>query len=206
MISPSPSPSSDPSWQREQPFTWANLVTAVRTVVGVALFSIAAFERSAAWNFAGLAVYWSLDMLDGFLARRLHQETRLGAQFDILADRLLVAFFYLNYLALHPGRAVVVALFLFEFMVVDHYLSNQFLRWPILSPNYFYKVDRLIWKLNWSLPGKLFNTGLITMLLLLVPPAWPALSACVILIGLKLYCCVRLHGLAQPEVAFIPIR
>ena len=120
--------------------TWANAVTLVRTVGGLILFSVAAFKHSAAWNLAGLAVYWGLDFLDGYLARTLNQETRFGAQMDILADRFLVAFFYLNYLAMHPELAVVIALFLLEFMVLDHYLSNQFMRWRILSPNYFYNA------------------------------------------------------------------
>jgi hypothetical protein len=49
--------------------TWANLVTLIRTAAGLALFAIAAIEHSVAWNLIGLAVYWSLDILDGFLAR-----------------------------------------------------------------------------------------------------------------------------------------
>jgi CDP-diacylglycerol---glycerol-3-phosphate 3-phosphatidyltransferase len=151
---------------------WANLVTLIRTVAGLALFAVAATEHSPAWNLAGLVVYWSLDLLDGFLARRLHQETRFGAQFDILSDRFLIAFFYLNYLELHPEAAVVVALFLFEFMILDQYLSNQFMRWPILSPNYFYLVDRTIWRLNWSSPGKFLNSAAVTILLLATGSAW----------------------------------
>ena len=123
-------------------FTWANLATAIRVVAGVVVFAIAAANRDETWNYAGLAVYWVLDVVDGFLARALDQETRLGAQMDILADRLLVAFFYLNYVAIHPEMIVPVALFLFQFMGIDHYLSNQFMRWPIKSPNYFYEVDR----------------------------------------------------------------
>ena len=70
--------------------TWANAVTLVRTVGGLVLFSVAAFKHSAAWNLAGLAVYWGLDVLDGYLARALNQETRFGVQMDILADRFLV--------------------------------------------------------------------------------------------------------------------
>lgn len=67
--------------------TWANGVTFVRTIGGLVLFSVAALEHSMTWNVAGLAVYWGLGFLDGFLARALNQETRFGAQMDILSDR-----------------------------------------------------------------------------------------------------------------------
>ncbi len=184
---------------RETVANWANLVTAIRTVVGLALFAAAAVEQDARLNYAGLAVYWVLDIVDGFLARKFNLETRLGAQFDILADRLLISFFYLNYLASNPSAAPTVALFLLQFMILDQYLSNQFLRWPILSPNYFNLVDELIWKLNWSVPGKLFNTGLVTVLLVLLPTQIPALLASVVLILLKLFCCQRVLRLAAPE-------
>jgi hypothetical protein len=119
--------------------TAANAVTLLRLVAATALFAASAYLRDPALNLAGLAVYWLGDVADGFLARRLDQETLFGAQWDILADRLSVAFFYLNYLVLYPSLAPVIVLFLVQFMVVDHYLSNQYLRWPIMSPNYFYK-------------------------------------------------------------------
>jgi CDP-diacylglycerol--glycerol-3-phosphate 3-phosphatidyltransferase len=178
--------------------TWANGVTLVRTVAGLALFATAAIERSLAWNLAGLAVYCGLDVLDGFLARALNQETRFGAQLDILSDRFLMAFFYLNYLALHPEMVVAIALFLFEFMVLDHYLSNQFLRWSLLSPNYFYVVDRTIWRLNWSPPAKCFNSGAVTILLLTTNSIWPVLPVLLALYCIKLYSFVRLHRLPPP--------
>jgi CDP-diacylglycerol---glycerol-3-phosphate 3-phosphatidyltransferase len=188
-----------PVGHRETVRTWANFVTAFRTVVGLALFAVAAVQRDATLNYAGLAVYWVLDIVDGFVARKLNQETRIGAQFDILSDRLLVSFFYLNYLAMNPSVAPTVALFLLQFAIIDQYLSNQFLRWPILSPNYFNLVDDLIWKLNWSVPGKMFNTGLVTILLIVLPTQIPALVISVVLIVLKLFCCARAVRLPAPE-------
>jgi CDP-diacylglycerol--glycerol-3-phosphate 3-phosphatidyltransferase len=180
-------------------WTWANAVTLLRCVVGLTLFSIAAVTHEAVWNVAGLLVYWSLDTLDGFLARRLNQETRLGAQMDILADRLLAAFFYLNFLTTHPGLVVPVVLFLFEFMGFDHYLSNQFMRWPIRSPNYFYEVDPLIWRLNWSPPAKTLNSALVTLTLLVSGSLPLALAVTLTLIGVKLYSIARLHRLPAPR-------
>ncbi len=188
--------------RRHEPlFTWANVVTAVRTVGCVVLFAVAASRRSPAWNLAGLCTYWLLDIADGALARRCRQETRFGAQFDILADRLLVAFFYMNHLAWHHELVVPVALFLVQFMLIDHYLSNQFLRWPLLSPNYFYLVDRTVWRLNWSPLAKLGNSGVVTALIVLVPSPLVASLASLLLIAVKLYSLVRVARLF-PEAAW----
>jgi CDP-diacylglycerol---glycerol-3-phosphate 3-phosphatidyltransferase len=189
-----------PEWR-----TWANLVTAVRGVAGLVLFAVAAVQRDVTFNYVGLGVYWALDVLDGFLARRLGQETRLGAQLDILCDRLLVSCFYVNtlYLDDRPGMVVPVALFLIQFMVLDQWLSNQFLRWPILSPNYFFQADRGIWLLNWSALAKAANTGLVTLLIVLVPSPWPATAVCLALIALKTHSCVKLLRLPAPELAWV---
>jgi CDP-diacylglycerol---glycerol-3-phosphate 3-phosphatidyltransferase len=176
----------------ERPLTWANAVTVMRVVVGVTLFVVAALRRSAAFNLAGLGVYWSLDVLDGWLARRLDQETRLGAQLDINADRLLVTFFYLNHLALHPDRALPIALYLVHFVCVDQYLSNQFIAWRLLSPNYFDRVDRIVWRLNFSSLAKALNTGLVTVLILLQPSPWLPTVVTLALMATKVFSCVRL--------------
>jgi CDP-diacylglycerol--glycerol-3-phosphate 3-phosphatidyltransferase len=135
---------------RETWRTWANLATAVRVAACLACFVAAALTASEAWNLTGLVLYWVLDVVDGGIARALRQETRIGAQLDILADRLLIGAFYANYLRAHPGLAVPIAMHLLQFVVLDQYLSLQFMRWPCLSPNYFYEVDRTIWAWNWS--------------------------------------------------------
>jgi CDP-diacylglycerol--glycerol-3-phosphate 3-phosphatidyltransferase len=187
---------------RETWKTWANLVTTVRLVVGVVVFSFAAVERNEALNFFGLVVYWALDMLDGYLARRLDQETRIGAQLDILADRILVAFFYLNYAMLHPQLILPIAMFLLQFMVIDHFLSNQFLRWPIKSPNYFYKVDRLLWKWNWSPAGKVLNSALVTGVLVATHSATISSLVCAATLALKCWSTYRLYHLSNPEAGW----
>jgi CDP-diacylglycerol--glycerol-3-phosphate 3-phosphatidyltransferase len=178
--------------------TAANVVTLTRLVVATALFAASAYLRNPLLNLAGLAVYWLGDVADGFLARRLNQETLFGAQLDILADRMSVAFFYLNYLVLYPHLAPVIVLFLVQFMVVDHYLSNQYLRWPIMSPNYFYRVDHRIWALNWSKLGKACNTGLVTLLLLLTKSNAIVLPVVIVLLAIKLYSSLRILRLHEP--------
>ena len=58
---------ADPAQERLG--TSANLVTAVRTVLAVALAAMAAERGSVALLVASLAVYWVGDALDGFVAR-----------------------------------------------------------------------------------------------------------------------------------------
>ena len=60
-------------------------------------------------------------------------------------------------------------------------------------------VDRTIWQLNWSVPGKLCNTGLVTILILATKSVWQVLPVLVGLICVKVYSCVRLHRLPPPE-------
>lgn len=187
---------------REDPRTWANLVTVIRVVAGVVVFGVAAHERDERLNYFGLGLFWVLDILDGFLARSLKQETRLGAQFDILADRLLVAFFYLNFVAMHAEFVVPVVLFLLQFNLIDHYLSNQFIRWPVASPNYFYVVDRNIWRLNWSVPAKALNSQFGPLIMIFTGSIWLASAVSLAIIGLKVYSCVLLHRLPPPEDAW----
>jgi CDP-diacylglycerol--glycerol-3-phosphate 3-phosphatidyltransferase len=184
---------------RETWATWANLATAIRLVAGLAIFSYAAVTKDELWNFIGLGVYWVLDVVDGFLARHFDQETRIGAQMDILADRVLVAFFYLNYVMLYPELVVPVAMFLFQFMGIDHYLSNQFMRWPIKSPNYFYLVDRAIWAWNWSPAAKLLNSAVVTGVLVLTKSPILGATVCGAILVLKFWTAFRMHALPAPE-------
>ncbi len=197
-----PQPSRD-RLVRETWRTWANLATGVRVAGCLAFYCAAALTGREAWNLAGLLLYWALDVADGGIARALRQETRIGAQLDILADRLLLASFYANFLRAHPGLAVPVALHLLQFVVLDQYLSLQFMRWPCLSPNYFHEVDRRLWAWNWSPPGKFANGALVTATIVLA--AWarwswvvPALVSAAV-IAVKIGSIVRLARLPAPE-------
>ena len=79
-------------------------------------------------------------------------------------------------------------------------ISNQFMRWSILSPNYFYVVDRTIWRLNWSPPAKAFNSGMITVLLLGTGLIWPVVPVLMALYAIKVYSAIRLHRLPLPAL------
>ena len=152
---------ADPAAERVA--TPATIVTAVRTVLAVALAAWAATDHDLTLLVVSLAVYWAGDVLDGFVARTMHHETRIGAVLDVLCDRFCAAAFYLGLVWLQPEHAWPVLVYLAEFMVVDCFLSLAFLAWPLRSPNYFYVVDRTIWLWNWSKPAKALNTGAVVI-------------------------------------------
>lgn len=145
---------------RVGPFaTVPNLVTLVRTVAAVALGIVAVASTDLAMLGLAYGIYWIGDMLDGWSARRLGQETRAGAVLDIVSDRACTSVLCVGLVAALPGVAPVAIVFLLSFMVLDTMLSLAFLCWPVMSPNYFHLVDPLVWKLNWSPLAKASNTA-----------------------------------------------
>lgn len=139
--------------------TVPNLITAVRTAVAVAVGVWALVAGSLTLLVVAYGCYWLGDILDGWSARRLRQETRIGAVFDIVSDRACTAVLCLTLVTLRPAVAVVAVVFLLSFMVLDTMLSLAFLCWPVDSPNYFHLVDRRVWALNWSPLAKAANTS-----------------------------------------------
>jgi phosphatidylglycerophosphate synthase len=146
-----------------------NTITAVRTAGSIGLALAALSQRSAALLVAAYLIYWIGDMLDGAAARALGQETRTGAVFDIVTDRACTSACAAALVVLRPATALPVAVFLVQFMVVDQLLSLMFLRWPLLSPNYFARVDRRIYRWNWSPPAKALNTAAVVILAIVAP-------------------------------------
>ena len=143
---------------REDPWTWANRISIARTVLALAVGAAASVQRSVPLLVVAYAVYWAGDVLDGQVARRTGTETRQGAVLDILCDRASCGVLAATYLALEPDAAPALTVFLLQFMVVDCVLSLGFLQWPLLSPNYFYEVDRRIYRWNWHPVAKATNT------------------------------------------------
>jgi phosphatidylglycerophosphate synthase len=148
-----------------------NTITAVRTAGSFGLAVAALSHRSAALLVAAYLVYWIGDVLDGAAARALGQETRTGAVFDIVADRACTSACAAALVVLWPATALPVAVFLVQFMVIDQLLSLMFLRWPLLSPNYFARVDRRLYRWNWSPPAKALNTAAVVILAIVAPAA-----------------------------------
>ena len=67
--------------------TVPNVVTATRTVIAVVLGATAVAAGDLTLLAVAYAVFWVGDIADGWSARRLGQETRAGAVFDIVCDR-----------------------------------------------------------------------------------------------------------------------
>lgn len=179
--------------------TWANLVTIVRTLSSVILTLLAIKAHSAALLFTGLAVYWIGDMADGIIARLLKQETRVGAVFDVLCDRLCVAMFYMVYASWHTTMLIPIGIFMMQFMVLDNFLTLAFMHWPLKSPNYFYLVDRFIYTFNWSPPAKAVNSSALVFVMLLTNSAIIAGCLAGSVLAVKIYSLYRLQRLGMPE-------
>jgi CDP-diacylglycerol--glycerol-3-phosphate 3-phosphatidyltransferase len=163
-----------PAVVRTEVYTVPNLVTVVRTVAAIVLAVAALVEESIPLAAAAFLTYWIGDMLDGLSARILKQETRFGAVLDILADRACCSLSVAALLVLRPDMALPLTVFLIQFMVLDCHLSLSFLRWPIVSPNYFHLVHRGVYRWNWSPPAKAVNTSALVILVLFAPsPLYP---------------------------------
>ena len=199
---------ADPA--KERFATPATIITFIRTAAAVTImgFAMHADRTGGFWSPAlkllvvGLVVYWAGDSLDGQVARRMHHETRIGAVLDIMSDRFCAATFYLGLAWLHPEFTVPVLIYLAEFMVVDCFLSIAFLAWRIRSPNYFYVVDRTVYRYNWTHPAKAVNSALFAVFLLVTHLAWVGAVVASALLVFKIGSLVRVAriGLPIPEI------
>jgi CDP-diacylglycerol--glycerol-3-phosphate 3-phosphatidyltransferase len=198
---------ADPA--KERFATPATIITFIRTAASVTIigFALHADRTGGFWSPAlkllvlGLVVYWAGDSLDGQVARRMHHETRIGAVLDIMSDRFCAAAFYLGLAWLHPEFTVPVLIYLAEFMVIDCFLSIAFLAWRIRSPNYFYVVDRIVYRYNWTHPAKAVNSALFAVFLLVTHLAWVGAVVASVLLLFKVASLIRVAriGLPIPE-------
>lgn|GEM_PF-345420 len=165
-----------------------NVITLVRLLASMPFFVIALTTQREVYNFIGLGIHWAGDWLDGLWARKFSQETILGAEIDIIADRVEMLFFFLNFLYFNPHLYVPIVLFILDFAFVDFYLSYQFVKFDIISPNYFYKVDRRVYLLNFTRSAKSINSSLVALLLIFLPSIpWLATVSAAGLIVVKTY-------------------
>jgi phosphatidylglycerophosphate synthase len=168
-----------------------NVVTVIRAGASLPVAAYAVAERSAVWLGVGYLIYWIGDIADGWLARKLDRMTRIGAVLDIVSDRVGTGVCAVGLIVLRPELWLVVSLFLFSFMIVDTMLSLAFLRWPILTPNHFNRVDPLIWRWNWWPPAKALNTAGVVIALVLGLEVVAFVLAAVVL-GIKIWSVRRL--------------
>ncbi len=146
-----------------------NVITLLRLFLSLTFFTLAIVKRNPTYNFIGLGIHWLGDVLDGFYARKFKQETILGAEIDIIADRVEILFFYVIFLFFRPYLFLPIVIYIIDFAFIDFYLSYQFKKYNIISPNYFYKVDRTVYLLNYSPGGKFCNSTVVTLILIFFP-------------------------------------
>ncbi len=165
-------------------YSEANILTLLRLASSLFFFILAVLRMNPTYNFIGLAIHLLGDYIDGLFARVFKQETILGAEIDLIADRLEVVFFYVNFLYFRPALYIPVAIYLMDYAFFDFYLSYQFLKYDLISPNYFYKVDRTVYLLNYSPLGKFCNSTVVALMLIFIPqfPFIPALWAAALIV------------------------
>ncbi|MEV0791511.1 CDP-alcohol phosphatidyltransferase family protein [Kribbella sp. NPDC050459] len=165
-----------------------NRITLARTVIAMVVATYAFRTGELTWLAVGYFTYWFGDSLDGWVARRRDEESLSGAVFDIVCDRACSFLLAAAFMATYPGTIGPLAIYLIQFGVLDTMLTFSFLLWPwMLSPNYFYKVDRPIYVWNWSKPAKALNTGAVVVSLVVAGqtgaqwlPYAVAVAACVV--------------------------
>jgi CDP-diacylglycerol--glycerol-3-phosphate 3-phosphatidyltransferase len=96
-----------------------NLLTLLRLVLSLSFFILAIIKTSPTYNFIGLGIHWLGDVVDGFYARKFKQETIIGAEIDIIADRVETLFFYVNFLHFHPQLFLPAAIYILDFAFFD---------------------------------------------------------------------------------------
>lgn len=184
-----------------------NILTLIRLVLSLSFFTLAVVKISPTYNFIGLAIHWLGDVADGFYARKFKQETIVGAEIDIIADRVETLFFYVNFLHFHPELWLPAAIYLLDFAFVDFYLSYQFLKFDIISPNYFYKVDPSVYRLNYSPLAKFCNSTVVTLILIFLPQLkLVAALFALLLIGVKIYSIQHLNKKKKVEKKLLVLK
>ncbi|GAB3067063.1 CDP-alcohol phosphatidyltransferase family protein [Pedococcus soli] len=178
----------------EPALTLPNAVTVLRTVLSIVLALRAVATDSGILLAAAYLVYWIGDMADGEVARRLGLETRIGAVFDIVADRANSLLCAACFVAVYPRTIVAISIYVVEFAVVDTMLSLGFLAFEIKGPNDFHTVDLALWRWNWSRPAKAVNTSVIVLACLSGHAGLATVLASGVLLG-KLWSCARLRRL-----------
>jgi cardiolipin synthase len=103
---------------RKKVLTLANKITILRMLL-IPIIVIGLIEGHTTWVYALLAVSMATDLLDGLVARRRGERTRLGAFLDPMADKLLLTAVYLSLTFLHRiDMWVFVVIFSRDLMIV----------------------------------------------------------------------------------------
>lgn len=177
----------------ESVFSIPSLITFFRFMVSLIFFILAIHRMDITYNYIGLVIHWIGDVLDGNYARIFKQETIVGAEFDLIADRIEILFFFVIFLMFYPHLYLPVTVYIFNFAFIDLFLCYQFVKFDIISINYFYRVDPLVHKWNFSILAKILNSSVIILLLIFLPQLWLLTTGLALgWIGIKSYSIYRL--------------
>ena len=181
--------------RRESVRTLANLITVVRTIIGIGFGVVALAEQSMGWLIAAYLSYWIGDIADGLVARARGEEPVIGAVFDVVCDRACTTVAAAAFVVIEPRVALAMGIFLVQFCMLDTMLTLSFLYFPhVISPNYFYLVDRPTYRWNWSLVAKAANTSFV-VLLCLIGQFWAAVAWGVAMLAVKVVSVHRVLGI-----------
>ncbi len=80
----------------------ANLVSLLRTLLGLLVISLLFIHTQTMYIlcFVLTVVVIAMDALDGYLARKLNESSKMGAVIDILGDRIVEQVYWVTFLAL----------------------------------------------------------------------------------------------------------
>lgn len=172
--------------------TWPNLITLLRTLGAVACAMAGLATRQHWLLFTAYGVYAVGDILDGNAARLLGQETRDGALFDIISDRLCAIPIFLGWAATEPHTALAIGVWLVGFAGIDLALSLGFRAWNLRGVGGFAVIDPVLYRWNFSPLAKAANSSVFIALIVVFPTSIPALGVALLVLALKSWSLRRL--------------
>jgi len=172
------------------------MLTAGRTALSVPLLMWCTQEPSWFLLVSGWLVFWIGDLLDGFAARSLDLETRAGALFDSVCDRVSMLWLLLALRAVTDWWSVWSTAFVALFCVIDLLISMSFLRLNLVSPIYFWLIDSPTWALNWHPIAKALSLAPFVLISVVESEKWAG-SYCLLYLGVKAFSLGRI-SLLQP--------
>ena len=90
--------------------TYASYITSLRIVLIIPII-ILTYAQTTLFNFLALFLFiiaGLTDYFDGFIARKINEETSLGALLDLLADKLLVCLISIWLIFLNPYLSYII--------------------------------------------------------------------------------------------------
>jgi len=90
--------------------TYASYITSLRIVLIIPII-ILTYAQTTLFNFLALFLFiiaGLTDYFDGFIARKINEETSLGALLDLLADKLLVCLILIWLIFLNPYLSYII--------------------------------------------------------------------------------------------------